>query len=99
MRILCPLFSVPPAWPFGRRLWILARLTTLSTILVLGSVAVASAANTTAVDSRDGKTRIDLVGEILPGDADTLKSLIRRANEAGEVVVTIRLNFPWRQLA
>jgi hypothetical protein len=53
---------------------------------------MAPAASISAVDSKDGKTRIDLVGEIIPGDADTLKLAIQKANNAGRVVVTIRLN-------
>jgi hypothetical protein len=68
------------------------RLAVLATISVLASSEIAPAASISAVDSKDGKTRIDLVGEIVPGDANVLRSLIQKANDASRVVVTIRLN-------
>ena len=51
-----------------------------------------SAATITAVDSKDGKTRLNLTGEIAPGDNDAIKAHIKKANDAGRVVVTIRLD-------
>lgn len=54
----------------------------------------ANAADFKSFDSKDGKTRIDLVGEIEPGDSDKLKTIIHTANDASRVVVTIRLNSP-----
>jgi hypothetical protein len=69
-----------------RKIWIIAAS------LLVGCAAIARAASISAVDSRDGKTRIDLAGEIVPGDSDTLKLAIQKANNANRVVVTIRLN-------
>lgn len=60
--------------------------------VALASSEIALAANISAVDSKDGKTRLDLVGDIVPGDAEILKLAIQKANSAGRVVVTIRLN-------
>jgi ATP-dependent protease ClpP protease subunit len=71
-----------PLWP---RFAIIAAL-------VIGSGEFALGAAITAVDSKDGKTRLDLVGEITPGDADAVKFAIQKANNANRVVVTIRLN-------
>jgi hypothetical protein len=50
------------------------------------------AAELKKVDSKDKKTRIDLIGEIVEGDADKLKAMVKEANDAQRVVVTIRLN-------
>jgi hypothetical protein len=52
----------------------------------------ANAAELKRVDGKDNKTRIDLIGEIGEGDADKLKSIVKDANEARRVVVTIRLD-------
>jgi hypothetical protein len=62
-------------------------------MLLLANSAALSA-EITRVDSRDGKTRLDLVGEIQPGDGDKLKAHIASANEARRIVATIRLNSP-----
>jgi hypothetical protein len=64
----------------------------LSTILICSAVTAGSAAEVTAVNSKDGKTRLDLVGEILAGDSDKLKAEIQKANDANRLVATIRLN-------
>jgi hypothetical protein len=72
-----------------RVLW--PRLAVL-TALVIWSGEIALAANVSSVDSKDGKTRLDLVGDITPGDADAVKFAIQKANSANRVVVTIRLN-------
>ena len=60
--------------------------------LAIGSGEFALGATITPVDSKDGKTRLDLVGDITPGDADAVKFAIQKANGANRVVVTIRLN-------
>lgn len=54
----------------------------------------AHAAEFTRSDSKDGKTRVDLVGEIMPGDADKLRAIISSTNDTKRIVVTIRLNSP-----
>lgn len=61
-------------------------------VAVCFTIDASSAAEITAVNSKDGKTRVDLVGEILPGDADKLKTEIQKANDVNRLVVTIRLN-------
>jgi hypothetical protein len=56
--------------------------------------SVASAASITSTVSKDGKVIVSLVGEISDGDADTLKSIIKSANDIGRVVSAIRLDSP-----
>jgi hypothetical protein len=93
MHIVCPLSFAPRRSVFAPKgVWSLVCISVLTIILILASKEIAPAASISAVDSRDGKTRIDLVGEIIPGDADTLKSVIQKANDANRMVVTIRLN-------
>ena len=53
-----------------------------------------SAATFKSVATKDGKTIILLSGEIAEGDADTLKTAIKIANDAGKLVSGIRLNSP-----
>jgi len=60
-------------------------------VLVMG-INAAEAASISKVDSKDGKTRINLDGEIVAGDADKLREIIKVANDAGRIVATIRLN-------
>jgi hypothetical protein len=50
---------------------------------VLLSIAVAQAATLKSRDFKDGKTRLDLDGEIQPGDADAIKVAIQASNERG----------------
>jgi hypothetical protein len=57
-------------------------------------VSVASAASITSTVSKDGKVIVSLVGEIVEGDTDTLKSIIKLANESGRFVSAIRLDSP-----
>ncbi|MDN4986573.1 ATP-dependent Clp protease proteolytic subunit [Bradyrhizobium sp. WYCCWR 13022] len=47
-----------------------------------------------SVAAKDGKTIIFLTGEIIEGDADTLKAAIKSANDAGKLVSGVRLNSP-----
>jgi hypothetical protein len=56
--------------------------------------SVASAASITSTISKDGKVIVSLVGEISEGDADTLKSVIKSANDSGHIVSAIRLDSP-----
>ncbi|WP_314952067.1 ATP-dependent Clp protease proteolytic subunit [Bradyrhizobium cosmicum] len=53
-----------------------------------------SAATFKSVATKDGKTIILLSGEIVEGDADTLKAAIKTANDAGKLVTGVRLNSP-----
>ena len=52
----------------------------------------ASAATFKSVATKEGKTTILLTGEIVEGDADTLKAAIKTANDAGKLVSGVRLN-------
>jgi hypothetical protein len=68
---------------------------------IASSIVIASAIPSTAlaatfksVASKDGKTIILLSGEIIEGDADTLKAGIKSANDAGRLVSGLRLNSP-----
>jgi hypothetical protein len=56
--------------------------------------SAASAATFKSVATKDGKTIILLSGEIAEGDTDTLKALIKTANNAGKLVSGVRLNSP-----
>jgi hypothetical protein len=53
-----------------------------------------SAATFKSVATKDGKTIVLLSGEILEGDAETLKTEIKTANDAGKLVSGVRLNSP-----
>ena len=63
-------------------------------LLVIAPLTLAPtrAASITAIDSKDGKTRLTLSGEIAPGDNDVIKANIKKANDAGRTVVTLRLD-------
>lgn len=54
--------------------------------------AFSDAATITKIDSKDGKTRINLDGEVAPGDVEKIRDIIKSANDAGRIVATIRLN-------
>jgi hypothetical protein len=54
----------------------------------------ASAATITATTSKDNKTNVSLTGEIVEGDADKLKEIIRSANEAVRLVSGMRFDSP-----
>jgi len=56
--------------------------------------APAESASVTAIDFKNGKTRLDLVGDIQPGDKQALTAAIQKANDASRLVATIRLNSP-----
>lgn len=57
----------------------------------LAGISGAVAANITSVDSKDGKTRLNLVGEIQPGDLEAVQTAIKTANDKNRLVVTLRL--------
>ena len=44
--------------------------------------------------SKDEKVIVTLAGEITEGDSDTLKTIIRKANDNGRLVSLVRLNSP-----
>jgi hypothetical protein len=46
------------------------------------------------VATKDGRTIILLSGEIVEGEADTLKASIKTANDVGKLVSGVRLNSP-----
>ena len=64
----------------------------LSAALIANDPTPLVAASINKIDSKDGKTRVDLEGEVLPGDTDKLREIIKEANQSGRVVATIRLN-------
>ncbi len=66
-----------------------------SAIVISCAVPTAgSAATFKSVATKDGGTIILLSGEIVEGDADTLKASIKTANDAGKLVSGVRLNSP-----
>ena len=67
---------------------------TLTITTILLAYSVASAATLTTATSKDGKVTVTLTGEITEGDSDTLKTVIRKANDSGRLVVLVRLNSP-----
>lgn len=68
----------------------------LSWIFAIGlAIFVSSesfAATITSSVSKEGKTVISLDGEIAPGDAERIKSIIKASNDSGRMVSGIRLN-------
>jgi hypothetical protein len=66
----------------------------LATVISCAVPAAATGATFKSVATKDGKTIILLSGEIIEGDADTLKAGIKTANDAGKLVSGIRLNSP-----
>jgi hypothetical protein len=67
-----------PAWTVG--------------VALLMCSAVVQSATLTGVPLKDGRVAISLTGEIVPGDAEALKSLIKKANDTGKLVASIRLD-------
>jgi hypothetical protein len=70
-------------------------------ILCVGAIVVscvissaALAATFKSVATKDGRTIVLLSGEIIEGDADTLKAAIKSANDAGKLVSGVRLHSP-----
>jgi hypothetical protein len=61
--------------------------------VALGCSAVSAATLTSSV-SKEGKVIISLAGEITEGDAETLRSLIKTANDSHRRVSAVRLNSP-----
>jgi hypothetical protein len=61
-------------------------------VIILVALTAADAASLKRIDSKDGKTRIELSGEITSGDADRFKALITEANQQKRVVATVFLN-------
>jgi hypothetical protein len=66
----------------------------LAIVISCAVPSAASAATFKSVATKDGKTIILLSGEIIEGDADTLKAAIKTANDAGKLVSGVRLNSP-----
>jgi hypothetical protein len=68
-----------------RQAWILSAF-------AIAFCSASDAATITKADSKDGKTRINLDGDIAVGDADKIREIIKSSNDAGRLVATIRLN-------
>jgi hypothetical protein len=73
---------------------LLVRRIALATVISCAVPAAAAGATFKSVATKDGKTIILLSGEIIEGDADTLKASIKAANDAGKLVSGVRLNSP-----
>jgi hypothetical protein len=65
-----------------------------ASIVVALGLSPASAATLTATPIKDNKVIISLAGEIVDGDAEKLKEIIRSHNDAGRVVSAVRFNSP-----
>jgi hypothetical protein len=64
-------------------------------VVVAGSLATtANAAYIRSATSSEGKDLVFLDGEIEPGDAQSLRNVIKRSNDANRLVSAIRLNSP-----
>jgi len=59
-------------------LWSRSAWSAVAVILALASSQTSHAASISAVDSKDGKTRLDLVGDITPGDVTRLSSQFKK---------------------
>jgi hypothetical protein len=69
-------------------------------VLLVGSVpTAANAAYIRSATSSEGKEVVFLDGEIEPGDAQSLRNVIKRSNDASRLVSAIRLNSPGGNLA
>lgn len=67
---------------------ILAALTALSTFWQ------ASAASLKPSVAKDGRIVISISGELVPGDTEAFKAIVKEANDSGKLVASIRLNSP-----
>jgi len=67
---------------------------TVIAVLVSSVATAANAAYIRSATSSEGKEVIFLDGEIEPGDAQSLRNVIKRANDANRLVSAIRLNSP-----
>jgi membrane-bound ClpP family serine protease len=63
-------------------------------IAAFSTSLIARAATLTTSAARDGNV-VTFDGEITEGDADTLKGIIQRANNAGHLVAIVRLTSWW----
>lgn len=64
----------------------------LCLLSLLWASEFSAAAEISSTIFKDGKARIDLVGEIVPGDARAFRAEIQKANDANRLVATVRLN-------
>jgi hypothetical protein len=60
----------------------------------VAAFSAAMAANITSTVSKEGKVIVSIAGGIAEGDADSLKAVIKSANDSGRLVSGIRLNSP-----
>jgi|tagenome__1003787_1003787.scaffolds.fasta_scaffold20979326_3 hypothetical protein len=61
--------------------------------LIVSSSNLAAAAEIKSLNSlKNGGVEISISGDIKPGDADVLKARIKAANDAGQLVTSLRLN-------
>ena len=54
--------------------------------------SIATAAEVDTINLADDRVEISIVGNILPGDADSLSARLKAAKDAGKVVTSVRLN-------
>jgi hypothetical protein len=73
--------------------------TTLSLFGAAVVGTVASAAELTAITSKDDAVIIAVTGELADGDADGLEARIKAANDRGQIVSAVRLDSPGGSLA
>jgi len=58
----------------------------------LTMLSFAAAAEIKSINLADDRVEISIVGNIVPGDADSLGARIKAAKDAGKLVTTVRLN-------
>src|SRR5437762_10169152 len=56
------------------------------------SVSIANAAEIKSFNLKDDSVEISITGNIAPGDIDALRASIKAANDAGKLVISLRLN-------
>jgi len=70
------------------------RIFALVAVGALATCPVARAAKFSSAPDKDRKVIVTLTGEIVEGDSDAFKNIVRTANSAGHVVGLVRLNSP-----
>ena len=75
----------------GRSIWVVF---SLGVALAAWTGFPAAAAVMKSSATKDGRIIISITGEIVDGDTESFKAAVKAANDAGKLVISIRLNSP-----
>lgn len=64
----------------------------LASMAAIGAATAAEAAIVKSSVNKEGRIIVSITGEIVPGDSDQLRAIIKSANDAGKIVSSMRLN-------